>query len=198
MVLPAPQKTYYRKGNTMKSENRIRLTRLEACTLMAREAVSLLEGGAEALDSGTEFREALALLDSTQELGDGGALLAWVDAELESVKRFAETGERTNSLVKLDTPFPMPDPAMQLDAVREILQATAQRQPTPEQWQTALNAAQMLTEMDGLEDMVLGAMTPDGGFLTSGNLWNLLETVQAAFQEAHKCLYAETAEQAMT
>ena len=56
----------------------------------------------------------------------------------------------------------------------------------------------MLTEMDGLEDMVLGAMTPDGGFLTGDNLRNLLETVQAAFQEAHKCLYAETAEQAMT
>jgi len=31
----------------MKSESRIPLTRLEACTLMAREAVSLLEGGAE-------------------------------------------------------------------------------------------------------------------------------------------------------
>ena len=28
----------------MKSENRIPLTRLEACTLMARETVSLLEG----------------------------------------------------------------------------------------------------------------------------------------------------------
>ena len=107
----------------MKSENRIPLTRLEACTLMARKAVSLLEGGAEALDSGTEFREALALLCATQALGDGGALLAWVDAELESSRRFAKTGERTESLVKLDTPLPMPDPAMQLDAVREILQA---------------------------------------------------------------------------
>ena len=84
----------------MKSENRIPLTRLEACTLMAREAVSLLEGGAEALDSGTEFREALALLCAAQDLGDGGALLAWVDAELESARRFAKTGERTESLEK--------------------------------------------------------------------------------------------------
>ena len=166
----------------MKSENRIPLTRLEACTLMAREAVSLLEGGAEALDSGTEFREALALLCATQDLGDGGALLARVDAELESARRFAKTGERTESLVKLDAPLPMPDPAMQLDAVREILQAATQRQPTPEQWQTALNAARMLTEMDGLEDMVLDTMIPDGGFLTTEGLRKQLTDVQAALR----------------
>ena len=132
----------------MKSENRIPLTRLEACTLMAREAVSLLEGGAEALDSGTEFREALALLCATQDLGDGGALLAWVDAELECARRFAKTGE----------------------------------QPTPEQWQTALNAARMLTEMDGLEDMVLDTMIPDGGFLTTEGLRKQLTDVQAALR----------------
>ena len=166
----------------MENENRIPLTRLEACTLMAREAVSLLEGSAEALDSGTEFREALALLHATQDLGDGGALLAWVDAELESARRFAKTGERTESLVKLDAPLPMPDPAMQLDAVREILQAATQRQPTPEQWQTALNAARMLTEMDGLEDMVLDTMIPDGGFLTTEGLRKQLTDVQAALR----------------
>ena len=182
----------------MKSENRIPLTRLEACTLMAREAVSLLEGGAEALDSGTEFREALALLCATQDLGDGGALLAWVDAELESARRFAKTGERTESLVKLDAPLPMPDPAMQLDAVREILQAATQRQPTPEQWQTALNAARMLTEMDSLEDMVLGTTVPNGGFLTTEGLHRQLADVQTALAENQKHSDAGTAEQAMT
>ena len=182
----------------MKSENRIPLTRLEACTLMAREAVSLLEGGAEALGSGTEFREALALLHAAQDLGDGGALLAWVDVELESAKRFAKTGERTESLVKLDAPLPMPDSAMQLDAVREILQAAAQRKPSPEQWQTVLNAARMLTEMDGLEEMVLGAMVPAGGFLTTEGLRKQLADVQAALAENQKCSDAGTAKQAMT
>lgn len=96
----------------MKNESRTPLTLLEACTLMAREAVSLLEGGEDALDSGTELREALALLHSTQDLGDGGALLAWVDHELESARRFAKTGERTESLVTLNTPLPLPDPVM--------------------------------------------------------------------------------------
>ena len=81
----------------MKRENRTPLTLLEACTLMAREAVSLLEGGMEALDSGIKFRETLALLNSMRDLGDGGALLAWVDHELESARRFAKTGDRTRS-----------------------------------------------------------------------------------------------------
>lgn len=166
----------------MKGENRIPLTRLEACTLMAREAVSLLEGSAEALDSGTEFREALALLHATQDLGDGGALLAWVDAELESARRFAETGKQTESLVKLNTPLPMPDPAMQLDAVWLLLQATAQQGCSQEQWQAALNAARTLTEMDGLEDMLLTTFIPAGGFLTAENLRSELERVQTALQ----------------
>lgn len=181
----------------MNSENRIPLTRLEACTLMAREAVSLLEGGAEALDSGIEFREALALLHATQDLGDGGALLAWVDHELDSAKRFAKTGEQTRSLVKLDASLPMPDPAMQLDAVCEILQAAVQRQLTPEQWQTVLNAVRMLTEMDGLEDMVLGAMVPDGGFLTTEDLRNQLKAAQAALAKNQEHSDTATTEQAM-
>ncbi|WP_300756029.1 hypothetical protein [uncultured Oscillibacter sp.] len=164
----------------MKNESRIPLTRLEACTLMAREAVSLLEGGPEALDSGEKFREALALIHSSQDLGDGGALLAWVDLELERARRFAKTGERSESLVKLDTPLPLPGPAMQIDAVCEILKAAAQKPCTQEEWQTALNAARMLTEMDDLEDMVLNGKTPDGGFLTADALRDQLRSLQAA------------------
>ena len=121
-----------------------------------------------------------------------------MDAELESARRFAKTGERTESLVKLDAPLPMPDPTMQLDAVREILQAATQQQPTPEQWQTALNAARMLTEMDSLEDMVLGTTVPNGGFLTTEGLHRQLADVQTALAENQKHSDAGTAEQAMT
>ena len=161
----------------MKNESRTPITLLEACTLMAREAVSLLEGGADALDSGTEFREALALLHSSQDLG---ALLAWVDHELESARRFAKTGGRTDSLVKLDTPLPMPDPAMQLDAVCEILKGVVQEECTQEEWQTAKNAVRMLMEMDDLEDMVLTGKVPAGGFLTVDALRDQLRVAQAA------------------
>jgi len=195
-VLPHPQKIYNRKGkSTMKSESRIPLTRLEACTLMAREAVSLLEGGEDALDSGEEFREALALLHSSEDLGDGGALLAWVDHELESARRFARTGERTDSLVRLDSPLPMPDPAMQLDAVCEILKGVVQEECTLEEWQTTQNAVRMLTEMDDLEDMVLTGKVPVGGFLSADALRNLLGRVQTALAQKQE---SSKAEQALT
>lgn len=167
----------------MKRENRTPLTLLEACTLMAREAVSLLEGGEEALGSGIEFRGALALLSSVQDLGDGGALLAWVDHELESAKRFTKTGEQTNCLVKLETPLPIPDPLMQLDAMWTVLCAAAQGPLTEEQWQTILDALRSLAEMDGLEDMVLCTSIPAGGFLSADALQNLLNSVQTALSK---------------
>ena len=167
----------------MKTETRAPLTLCEACTLMARETVSLLDGTGDTLESATEFREALAMLNSVQDLGDGGALLAWVDTELENSKRFAETGQPYENLVKLDTPLPLPDPAMQLDAVRVILQAAAQHPCTPEQWESAREAVRILTEMDSLDDMVLNSFQPDGGFLTPEALQSQLEIVQAALRE---------------
>lgn len=166
----------------MKTENRKPLTLLEACTLMARETVSLLDGTADTLDSAAEFRDALAFLNSVQDLGDSGALLAWVEAELENSKKFAETGERTPELVKLDTPYPMPDPSMQLDAVWAILRAAAQEPLATEQWETMLNATKMLTEMDGLEDMILTTNVPAAGFLTTDELQGVLKKVRAVFQ----------------
>lgn len=183
----------------MKSGNRIPLTLLEACTLMARETVSLLEGFDEVPDSAIELLDALAMISTAQDLGDGGELLAWVNAEMENTKRLTETDELSPSLVKLDTPLPMPDPDMQLDAVCVLLQAAAARRPcTMEQWETMLGAVRILTEMDGLEDMVLGTTVPDGGFLTTEGLHRQLADVQTALAENQKHSDTETAEQAMT
>lgn len=164
----------------MNMENRMPLTALEACTLMAREAVSLLDGSAETMNSAAAFRSTLALISATQDLGDGGVLLAWVDTQLDSARQFAETGRWSGDLVQLDTPLPLPDPAMQIEAACTILQIAAQRQRTPEQWQDALNMVRMLTEMDALEDMVLTGYVPSGGFLTTTDLRDQLERVQAA------------------
>lgn len=170
----------------MKTETRTPLTLLEACTLMARETVSLLDGTTDTLDSASEFRDALAFLNSVQDLGDGGALLAWVESELENSKRFAETGQPYQNLVKLDTPLPLPDPAMQLDAVCVLLQAAAQHSCAPERWENMRNAVRTLTEMDSLEDMVLTGFEPGGGFLTTEGLRKLLEDVQAALQSGQQ------------
>lgn len=183
----------------MKSENRIPLSRLEACTLLARETVSLLEGFDEVPDSALELLDALAMISSAQDLGDGGALLAWVNSEMENTKRLAETDELSPSLVKLDTPLPMPAPDMQLDAVCVLLQAAAARRPcTMEQWETMLNAMRILTEMDSLEDMVLGTMVPASGFLTTEGLRKQLADVQAALAKNQKHPDAGTSGQAAT
>ncbi len=48
----------------METEIRTPLSLLEACTLMARETVSLLDGTADTLESATELRDALAFLNS--------------------------------------------------------------------------------------------------------------------------------------
>ena len=87
---------------------------------------------------------------------------------------------------------------MQIDAVCTLLKAAIQNHITPEQWQTVLDAMRTITEMDDLDGMIVTEDPPAGGFLTAGNLRNLLETVDAAFREAHKRLYAEASEQVMT
>lgn len=157
------------------------LTLPEACTLLARECVSLLDAGSDARASAGVLRDALALVGPAQEPEDGGALLRWVDAEMENAGRFEETGERAGSPVRLETPLPLPDPAMQLEAVCVLLQAAARRSCTPAQWQTMLNAVNILAEMDGLEDMILDAHVPAAGFLRPETLRSSLEHIRAAF-----------------
>lgn len=164
----------------MNNENRMSLTLLESCTLLARETVSLLEGFDQIPDSAVSLRNALALVSDGQ--GDGGALLDWVDAEMENTKGFAETGEQAESLVKLKTPFAMPAPAMQMDAACILLKAAAQRHPTLEQWQTMLDAVRLLAEMDDLEDMILDTTVPSGGFLDVQELRTLRGSVQATVE----------------
>lgn len=166
----------------MKNEHQTSLTILEACTLLARETTSLLGGFDEIPDSAVSLRNALALVGGGQDLDDGGALLAWVDAEMENTRRFAETGEQTEPLVKLAAPFAIPAPDMQLDAVCTLLKAAAQRKPTEEQWQTMLDAVRLLTEINDLDDMVLTAKAPTGGFLDIQELRSLPGIVREAIR----------------
>ncbi len=146
----------------MNNEKQTPLTLLDACTLLARETVSLLEGFDQIPDSAVSLRSALALVNSEHDLGDGGTLLDWVDAEMENTKHFAEAGEQAESLVKLKTPFAMPAPAMQLDTACILLKAAA------------------------LEDMILDAKVPSGGFLSIQDLRTLLDGVRAAVEGKRK------------
>ena len=164
----------------MNNDNRTPLTILEACTLLARETVSMLEGLDQLPDSAVTLRGALAL--AGEDLGDGGVLLAWVDSGMEMVRHFAETNEQTTPLVEREVPCAIPDPIMQLDASCTLLKAAAQRRPTEAQWQTTLEAVRLLMEIDGLDDMVLTAKAPSGGFLRVQDLRSQLERIQAAFR----------------
>ncbi len=94
-----------------------------------------------------------------------------------------QIGQLRDAIVKLETPLPIPDPLMQLDAMWTVLCAAAQGPLTKEQWQTILDALQSLAEMDGLEDMVLCTGIPAGGFLSADALQNLLNSVQTALSK---------------
>ena len=61
-----------------------------------------------------------------------------------------------------------------------LLKAAAQSEPTEEQWQTMLDAARLLTEINDLDDMVLTAKAPSGGFLNIQELRSLPGIVQEA------------------
>ena len=166
----------------MNSEEQTPLTLLDACTLLARETVSLLEGVDQLPDSAVSLCRALIQISGKQDLGDGGALLDWVNMEMENFNHFAETGEQTESLVKLETPPAMPAPDMQMDAAWLLLKAVAQQRPTLKQWQAMLDSVRLLAEMDDLEEMILDAKVPSGGFLDVQELRTLRGSVQAAVE----------------
>lgn len=94
----------------MNSEKQTPLTLLDAYTLLARETVSLLEGVDQLPASAVSLCRTLILVSGKQDLSDGGALLDWVNTEMENFNHFAKTGEQTESLVKLETPLAMPAP----------------------------------------------------------------------------------------
>ena len=166
----------------MNSEEQTPLTLLDACTLLARETVSLLEGVDQLPDSAVSLCRALILVSGKQDLGDGGALLDWVNTEMENFNHFAKTGEQTESLVKLETPPAMPAPDMQMDAAWLLLKAVAQQRPTLKQWQAMLDTVRLLAEIDDLEDMILDTKVPSGGFLSVQDLRTLLNSIQAAVE----------------
>ncbi len=78
--------------------------------------------------------------------------------EFHNEQRQQNAPEQTTPLVELEVPCAIPDPIMQLEAVR------------------------LLMEIDGLDDMVLTAKAPSGRFLRLQNLRSQLESVQAAFR----------------
>lgn len=170
----------------MNNENKVSLTLLDACTLLARETVSLLEGSDLLPGRAVNLLDALFVICGNQNLDDGGALLAWASMTMENTKRYVKKGDRAEPVVKLKTPLSMPAPDMQMDAVCLLLKAVAERRPTLKQWQTMLDAVRIFMEMDDLEEMILDGKIPYGGFLKVQELRTLLDSVQAAVEAKRK------------
>ena len=165
----------------MTTATRTALTPLDLCTLIAHEAVSLLSADAGAVKTAAQLREGLSILAAANGLtNDAVTLLAWIDQEMESTRRFAATGKDTPPLIDPDSLLPVPDAAAQLEMVWALFE-TAVDQPQ-EQRQVLLDTARTLTGMGGLEDMLLTGNVLDVGFLTAEDLRAELDKVRTALR----------------
>ena len=160
---------------------RTTLTPLDLCTLIAHETVSLLNADAEALGTAAQLREGLTVLAAAKELTDDASdLLTWIDQEVESAKQFTATETDGPHLIDPDSLLPTPDAATQLDVVWALFQISVDL--PKKQRQILLSTARALTEMGGLEDMLLTANDPAAGSLTAEDLRIELEDVRTALQ----------------
>lgn len=158
-------------------------TPTEACTLIAHEAVSMLDTvQTEMPQCMKEFRTALETLCTIHELGqDGETLLAWVDVEIASAERFIADGINLPYMIDMCRLNTSPDAVAQMDLVWMLFDTAAMEECGPEQRQALLNTARTVTEMCGLDDLLLATLKPNVATLAKG-LDTELADVHAALQ----------------
>lgn len=147
-----------------------RFTPTEACTLIAHETVSMLDMvQTEIPQCVRECRTALEALTTAHNLGeDGEALLNWLDTEIANAKLFATNGVNLPYLIDMTCLNPEPDAAAQMDLIWALFETAAREECGPEQRQALLSTARTITEMCGMEDLLLAAPQPSAAKLTKG------------------------------
>ena len=143
----------------MKTADRTTLTPLDLCILISHETVSLLNTDAESLNTALQLRTGLEVFAAASKLsGDVIPLLMWIDREVESAHQFTATEQDTPHLIDPDRLLPVPDAAAQLNTVWMLFQTAVKS--TWDHRHVLLETARTLTEMGGLEDMLLSTHVP--------------------------------------
>ena len=134
-----------------------RFTPTEVCTLVAHEAVSILDTvQTEIPQCVRECRTALEALTTVHDLGeDGETLLDWLDTEIANAELYVTDGRNLPYLIDMTCLNPEPDAAAQMDLIWALFETAAQEECGPEQRQALLNTARTVTEMCGMEDLLL-------------------------------------------
>ncbi len=137
-------------------------TPTEACTLIAHEAVSMLDTvQTEIPQCVRECRTALEAVSTVHDLGnDGETLLAWLDTEIANTERFINEGVNLPYLIDMCRLNPEPDAAAQMDFVWLLFDTAAMEECGLEQRQALVSTARTITEMCGLDDLLLTAKPP--------------------------------------
>lgn len=160
-----------------------RFTPTEACTLIAHEAVSMLDAVQTAVPQCMkEFRTALEALTAVHDLGnDGETLLAWLDTEIANAERYVTEGINLPCLIDMERLAAEPDAVAQMDLVWLLFETAAAEKCGPEQRQALMNTAQTITEMCGLGDLLMATLQPNVSKLAEG-LNTELDDIRTALQ----------------
>ena len=170
----------------MKTETRS--TPTEVCTLIAHETVSLLDTvETEVPQCVRECRTALEALIKVHNLGeDGEILLDWLDTEIANAERYTAEGVNLPYLVDMERLNIEPDAAEQMDLIWALFETAARKECGPEQRQALLNTARTVTEMCGMEDLLL-TLQSNGATLAAG-LNDELDDIRAAMHSGQSSL----------
>ena len=164
-------------------KNNTHFTPTEACTLIAHEAVSMLDMvQTEIPQCVRECRAALETVSTVHDLGkDGETLLAWLDTEIANAERFVNEGVNLPYLIDMCRLDPEPDAAAQMDLVWLLFDTAAAEGCTSKQRRALANTARTITEMCGLDDLLLATLQPNVAKLAKG-LNTELDDIRAGLQ----------------
>ena len=160
-----------------------RFTPTEVCTLVAHEAVSMLDTvQTEIPQCVRECRTALEALTTIHNLSeDGKTLLDWLDTEIANAELYVTDGKNLPYLIDMTCLNPEPDAAAQMDLIWALFETAAMEKCGPEQRQALLSTARTVTEMCGLDDLLLATIKPNTAKLAAG-LRDELDDVHTALQ----------------